>query len=241
MLQRGQRRTAASVETERGDWSKKTGHPHAPSFCSEGLYRPHLRVFFYLRFLPLFLRSFFILQTFFKVYASPSPCLLPSQDSPASTDSSVCLLSRLSFSFCFFFLLFFASLPSLLPTLRLVSRSWLLRLSFKMGFFLPALFVGGLGMTQHLASRELDDLIRQAEQPLFGFWWGVGFGVVVGVWVGCNFASFFRRLKTLSLALCDLASSRGGEDGGRGLRDEAPGRDSRDRCATATRDGSCAP
>ncbi|CBZ50511.1 conserved hypothetical protein [Neospora caninum Liverpool] len=73
-----------------------------------------------------------------------------------------------------------------------------------MGFFLPALFVGGLGMTQHLASRELDDLLRQAEQPLFGFWWGVGFGVIIGVWVGYNFSSFFFRLKHVSEALWDL-------------------------------------
>ncbi|PFH36150.1 hypothetical protein BESB_043420 [Besnoitia besnoiti] len=80
-----------------------------------------------------------------------------------------------------------------------------------MGFFLPALFVGGLGMTQHLASRELDDLLRQAEQPVFGFWSGVGFGVLLGVWIGFNFSSFFLRLKGLSDAIWDLA--QGASDG----------------------------
>ncbi|KEP61397.1 UNVERIFIED_CONTAM: hypothetical protein HHA_320470 [Hammondia hammondi] len=237
MLQRGQRRTAARVERERGDSSKKTGHPSAPLFCSEGLSRPHLRLFLS----PLFCDLFFVPFSFFQV-ATPPPPLRP----PLSVLSHLDCFFRLPSLSALVLFPFLLSAPFRLPPFAasrpaLVSRSCRLCLSCKMGFFLPALFVGGLGMTQHLASRELDDLIRQAEQPLFGFWWGVGFGVVVGVWVGCNFASFFRRLKTLSLALCDLAAARGGEDGGRGMRDDASQRDSRERFETATRDASCAP
>lgn len=64
-----------------------------------------------------------------------------------------------------------------------------------MGFFLPALFVGGLGMTQHLASRELDDIVRQAEQPVFGFWWGFSLGALTGLWIGCNFGPLLVKIK----------------------------------------------
>lgn len=72
-------------------------------------------------------------------------------------------------------------------------------------------------MTQHLASRELDDLLRQAEQPIFGFWWGVGFGVLIGVWIGYNFAGFFSRLKSLTSAVCDLLALRQDDKDGEDL------------------------
>lgn len=64
-----------------------------------------------------------------------------------------------------------------------------------MGFFLPALLVGGLGMSQHLANKELDDLMREAEQPIFGFWWGFGLGVVAGLWLGVSLAPFLGKCR----------------------------------------------
>lgn len=55
-------------------------------------------------------------------------------------------------------------------------------------------------MSQHLASKELDDLIREAEQPIFGFWWGVGLGFVIGAWAGYNMGHLFTRFQGFAKA-----------------------------------------
>lgn len=70
-----------------------------------------------------------------------------------------------------------------------------------MGFFLPALLLGGFGVSQHLASKELDDLIREADQPVFGFWWGVGLGFLVGAWAGYNLGPFIKKIQGYFKAL----------------------------------------
>lgn len=67
------------------------------------------------------------------------------------------------------------------------------RIFATMGFFLPALLVGGLGMSQHLANKELDDLMREAEQPIFGFRWGFGLGMLTGLWLGISLAPFIGK------------------------------------------------
>ncbi|CDI80850.1 hypothetical protein, conserved [Eimeria acervulina] len=69
-----------------------------------------------------------------------------------------------------------------------------------MGFFIPALLLGGFGMSQHLATKELDDLMRESERPLFGFWWGVGLGAVFGFWLGINCSGLFERFSSISKA-----------------------------------------
>ena len=69
-----------------------------------------------------------------------------------------------------------------------------------MGFFLPALLLGGFGVSQHLASKELDDLIREAEQPLFGFWWGAGLGFVAGIWCGYNLSPLLKKFREFTKA-----------------------------------------
>ncbi|KAF8821110.1 hypothetical protein IE077_004381 [Cardiosporidium cionae] len=57
-----------------------------------------------------------------------------------------------------------------------------------MGFFIPALFFGGLGMSHLYATKELDDIFREGDQPLFGFWWGAAIGLLGGIWIGWNSA-----------------------------------------------------
>eukprot|EP00922_Rhytidocystis_sp_ex-Travisia-forbesii_P009631 GHVS01014086.1.p1 GENE.GHVS01014086.1~~GHVS01014086.1.p1 ORF type:complete len:209 (-),score=63.59 GHVS01014086.1:262-888(-) len=90
--------------------------------------------------------------------------------------------------------------------------------TLRFGFFLPAALMGGLGLSHHFASRELDDIYKQAETPLFGFWWGVGLGVLAGVWVGANFHRFFGLLfdfgETAVRLGMQLLTTRGGADGG---------------------------
>lgn len=60
-----------------------------------------------------------------------------------------------------------------------------------MGFWIPALLVGGVGASHHYATRELDYITKEVEQPTFGFWWGVLLGVLSGIWIGVSFHGSF--------------------------------------------------
>lgn len=62
-----------------------------------------------------------------------------------------------------------------------------------MGIWIPALLLGGVGASHHYASRELDYITKEVEQPTFGFWWGISLGLFGGLWTGITFRSAFIR------------------------------------------------
>lgn len=71
-----------------------------------------------------------------------------------------------------------------------------------MVLFVPAL-LGGLGLSHLYASRELDHIAREAEEPFLKFWHGTAIGLVAGVWIGANFHSFFLKVFGLVSYLFD--------------------------------------
>lgn len=62
-----------------------------------------------------------------------------------------------------------------------------------MGFWIPAILLGSVGASHHYASKELDYITKEADQPTFGFWWGVSLGVLGGVWIGFSYHQGIRR------------------------------------------------
>lgn len=78
-----------------------------------------------------------------------------------------------------------------------------------MGFWIPAILLGSVGASHHYASKELDFITKEADQPTFGFWWGVSLGVLGGIWIGFNCHQSIRRsIKCLEwLAGIDETSS----------------------------------
>lgn len=74
--------------------------------------------------------------------------------------------------------------------------TYVLAFSYKMVVW-PAMILGGLGMSHHIATKELDTISRESERPIFGFWSGITVGGLLGLWMGANFSGFFLHVFSL--------------------------------------------
>lgn len=66
-----------------------------------------------------------------------------------------------------------------------------------MAFFIPVALAGGLGtlgVSHAQASRNIERINLEHYEPLFGFWWGVGVGCFLGLWIGVSFSRPLTRL-----------------------------------------------
>eukprot|EP00920_Eleutheroschizon_duboscqi_P012920 GHVT01030625.1.p1 GENE.GHVT01030625.1~~GHVT01030625.1.p1 ORF type:complete len:140 (+),score=15.52 GHVT01030625.1:2154-2573(+) len=94
-----------------------------------------------------------------------------------------------------------------------------------MGYFLPAMIVGGLGMGHRYATKELDEIIREGERPTFGFGWGVLIGLFTGWWVGYTFHGFFYRVHhsiVYCLGFANSIANTQGDESSQPEKDDTP-------------------
>ncbi|CRG93690.1 succinate dehydrogenase subunit 3, putative [Plasmodium gallinaceum] len=64
----------------------------------------------------------------------------------------------------------------------------------KNAFYLPALFLGGASLSHYFASKELDEIEKEAKKTIWGFSTGLVIGLVVGICIGTNYHYIFNKI-----------------------------------------------
>ncbi|ANQ08990.1 Uncharacterized protein PCOAH_00035840 [Plasmodium coatneyi] len=64
-------------------------------------------------------------------------------------------------------------------------------------FYLPALFLGGASLSHYFASKELDEIEKEATKSIWGFSTGLVIGLVIGICIGTNYYYIFNKIFSL--------------------------------------------
>ncbi|KAI4837380.1 succinate dehydrogenase subunit 3 [Plasmodium brasilianum] len=68
------------------------------------------------------------------------------------------------------------------------------RFVLRNAFYLPALFLGGASLSHYFASKELDEIEKEATKPILGFSTGLVIGLVIGICIGTNYYYIFNKI-----------------------------------------------